>query len=350
MGNESHKSASRPEKTEKGNLARSQIPFSYSNGAEGGTRTPTGFPTTPSRWRCLTVRCACTSFPFRTDPVQHTGRHHKSFLLHLRVRLHSQPDVGVSRRLLYCERTFGMVREVLFTPGLRSAVASSHKLALPVHLGERLTGLKRWNDGGIDGGPEAVRSQVLYPSELRARTLGKSSYCKGNPASTALLRNPLFTPEMGVVYAGFAFDSVLSPVIPIFLRYGPQLPDTVGPNLLTRPYTFEGQLHPSWSSLHFNPGDQGRAGIDPGFGSSLLPPGWAPPTASRRTGREQLPAPEQGVEYSSPLPPRRRIRRLGSGRYGGSERELFRMAEDRRRRFPEATVRAPSTGPASIPR
>jgi len=119
---------------------------------------------------------------------------------------------------------------------------------------------------------------------------------------------------MGVVYAGFAFDSVLSPVIPIFLRYGPQLPDTVGPNLLTRPYTFEGQPHPSWSSLHFNPGDQGRAGVDPGFGSSLLPPGWAPPTASRRTGREQLPAPEQGVEYSSPLPPRRRIRRLGSGR------------------------------------
>src|SRR3972149_8373561 len=57
----SHKSATRPIKTEKGNLARSQIPYSYSNGAEGGTRTPTGFPTTsfvekrtepmaPSRW------------------------------------------------------------------------------------------------------------------------------------------------------------------------------------------------------------------------------------------------------------------------------------------------------------
>ena len=181
-------------------MARGQIPFENCDGAEGGTRTPTGFPTTPSRWRCLTVRCACTSFPFRTDPVQHTGRHHKSFLLHLRVRLHSQPDVGVSRRLLYCERTFGMVREVLFTPGLRSAVASSHKLALPVHLGERLTGLKRWNDGGIDGGPEAVRSQVLYPTELRTRTRGKSPYCKGFPASTLSTQHP-FSPRKGQLFA-----------------------------------------------------------------------------------------------------------------------------------------------------
>src|SRR4030066_1266935 len=55
MGNEGHKSASRPEKTKKGNLAISQIPFSYSNGAEGWTRTPTGFPTTPSRWRVYQV-------------------------------------------------------------------------------------------------------------------------------------------------------------------------------------------------------------------------------------------------------------------------------------------------------
>src|SRR4030066_1610224 len=41
-----------------------------------------------------------------------------------------------------------------------------------------------------------VRSQVLYPAELRARTRGKSSYCKGNPASTASQRNPNFTPKI----------------------------------------------------------------------------------------------------------------------------------------------------------
>src|SRR3990172_2751435 len=43
----SHKSATRAVFMKKGNPARSQIPFNYSNGAEGGTRTPTGFPTTP---------------------------------------------------------------------------------------------------------------------------------------------------------------------------------------------------------------------------------------------------------------------------------------------------------------
>jgi hypothetical protein len=32
--------------TKKGNLARGQIPFKDCDGAEGGTRTPTGFPTT----------------------------------------------------------------------------------------------------------------------------------------------------------------------------------------------------------------------------------------------------------------------------------------------------------------
>jgi hypothetical protein len=47
----SHKLATRAEKTKKGNLAQSQIPFEYCDGAEGGTRTPTGFPTTPSS-RC----------------------------------------------------------------------------------------------------------------------------------------------------------------------------------------------------------------------------------------------------------------------------------------------------------
>ena len=43
----SHKSATRDDFTKKGNLAVGQIPFTYSNGAEGGTRTPTGFPTQP---------------------------------------------------------------------------------------------------------------------------------------------------------------------------------------------------------------------------------------------------------------------------------------------------------------
>ena len=42
----SHKSATRAIFTKKGNPARSQIPFSYCDGAEGGTRTPTGFPAT----------------------------------------------------------------------------------------------------------------------------------------------------------------------------------------------------------------------------------------------------------------------------------------------------------------
>ena len=40
----SHKSASRAVFTKKGNLAISQIPFWFCDGAEGGTRTPTGFP------------------------------------------------------------------------------------------------------------------------------------------------------------------------------------------------------------------------------------------------------------------------------------------------------------------
>jgi len=44
----SHKSATRAVYSKKGNLASTRIPFKYSNGAEGGTRTPTGLPTTPS--------------------------------------------------------------------------------------------------------------------------------------------------------------------------------------------------------------------------------------------------------------------------------------------------------------
>ena len=43
----SQKLASRPGFMKKGASAESRNPFDYSNGAEGGTRTPTGFPTTP---------------------------------------------------------------------------------------------------------------------------------------------------------------------------------------------------------------------------------------------------------------------------------------------------------------
>ena len=38
----SHKLATRPDFTKKGNLAFGQIPFEYCDGAETGTRTPTG--------------------------------------------------------------------------------------------------------------------------------------------------------------------------------------------------------------------------------------------------------------------------------------------------------------------
>jgi hypothetical protein len=46
-----------------------QIPFRYSEGADGGTRTLTGFPTTPSRCRSLAVTGARASFP-----IQHPSR------------------------------------------------------------------------------------------------------------------------------------------------------------------------------------------------------------------------------------------------------------------------------------
>src|SRR3972149_1615252 len=44
----SHKSASRLVFKKKGTSAESRNPFEYCDGAEGGTRTPTGFPTTPA--------------------------------------------------------------------------------------------------------------------------------------------------------------------------------------------------------------------------------------------------------------------------------------------------------------
>jgi hypothetical protein len=49
-----------------------------------------------------------------------------------------------------------------------------------------------------------IRSQALYPAELRARPRGKSSYYKGNPASTAFRKNPFFTFNLSVVCTGFA--------------------------------------------------------------------------------------------------------------------------------------------------
>jgi hypothetical protein len=45
----SHFLASRAVFMKKGNLSEIRIPFDYCDGAEGGTRTPTGFPTTPSK-------------------------------------------------------------------------------------------------------------------------------------------------------------------------------------------------------------------------------------------------------------------------------------------------------------
>src|SRR3990170_5076291 len=43
--------ASRPDFAKKGNQASRRFPIEIYDGAEGGTRTPTGFPTTPSRCR-----------------------------------------------------------------------------------------------------------------------------------------------------------------------------------------------------------------------------------------------------------------------------------------------------------
>ena len=51
---------------------------------------------------------------------------------------------------------------------------------------------------------------MLYPAELRVCPKGKSSYCKGNSASTASLRNLFFTPKKAVVCTGLAFRAVSS--------------------------------------------------------------------------------------------------------------------------------------------
>ena len=59
-----------------------------------------------------------------------------------------------------------------------------------------------------------IRSQVLYPAELRARQRGKSLYCKGNPASTAYVETPFRTPKMALVCTGFAVRAAFPSEIP----------------------------------------------------------------------------------------------------------------------------------------
>jgi hypothetical protein len=52
------------------------------NGAEGGTRTPTGFPTTPSRWRV----CQFHHFGIKSGPLQvgqGTAKPHRAEALNL---------------------------------------------------------------------------------------------------------------------------------------------------------------------------------------------------------------------------------------------------------------------------
>ena len=78
--------------------------------------------------------------PLPVHPIQNPNRPPERFRLHVRVRLRGQPDVRVSRQVLHREGVFGLVTENPFAPGLRSVVTSCHKLALPVHLEEGLTG------------------------------------------------------------------------------------------------------------------------------------------------------------------------------------------------------------------
>jgi hypothetical protein len=54
-----------PTSSKKGNLARGQIPFKYCDGAEGGTRTTTGFSTQPSRYGFL--HGVCSPFGLRKN-------------------------------------------------------------------------------------------------------------------------------------------------------------------------------------------------------------------------------------------------------------------------------------------
>src|SRR4030066_2534684 len=50
---------------EKRGIHGEQIPLENCDGAEGGTRTPTGFPTTPSRWRV-----------YQVPPLRHARKNH----------------------------------------------------------------------------------------------------------------------------------------------------------------------------------------------------------------------------------------------------------------------------------
>ena len=55
----------------------------------------TGFPTTPSRSRCLTVTGARAFFPIQLNPVQYTYSPPERLRLHIRVGLRRQPDIRV---------------------------------------------------------------------------------------------------------------------------------------------------------------------------------------------------------------------------------------------------------------
>src|SRR3990172_5522586 len=93
----SHKLASRPVFTKKGTSAESRNPYSYSNGAEGGTRTPTGFPTTPSRWRV-----------YQVPPL----RHARKFILSTEQRKGKQGARQESKSGEQVRSTGGCFREV----------------------------------------------------------------------------------------------------------------------------------------------------------------------------------------------------------------------------------------------
>ena len=88
-------------KYEKTNLARGQIPFEYPNGAEGGTRTPAGFPTIPLRGRCL--RGGCVSFRLAiTMADEHLQVSFLSFSWLLFPSRKARRSPAVSSSLIHC--------------------------------------------------------------------------------------------------------------------------------------------------------------------------------------------------------------------------------------------------------
>ena len=82
-------------KNRKREPGKNRIPFQDYHGAEGGTRTPTGFPTTPSRSRCLMVTGARAFFPIQLNPVQYTYSPPERLRLHVHVGLRRQSDIRV---------------------------------------------------------------------------------------------------------------------------------------------------------------------------------------------------------------------------------------------------------------